>query len=342
MNTHSTSEPSSGDSPGAVEHVQTRSQIQAILSEAGLKPRHALGQNFLIDGNLMRKLVASAEIDSRDLILEVGGGTGALTELLARHAGEVVTVEKDAALAEVLRQRVGSLPNVEVIEGDALRRKHELDPRVVEFLRGGATFSQIEGGDAFRQAEGGQGSSDIEGGNRTGENPGGERSCPIKLVANLPYQIATPLVMNLLLRHRNVRRLCFTVQAEVGERIVAGPGSKAYGPLSIVTQTTARVETIARLSPKAFWPAPEVHSVMLRLDVHEPDIIAASDLVEFSNLVRATFHHRRKKLRSALRTPLDDEQIARAARIIDLDLRPEQISPPDWARVFADAFRGEV
>ena len=215
-----------------MQPVQTKREIQALLASEGVRPRKRHGQNFLIDGNLMRRLAAGADLDSADTVLEVGPGTGGLTDLLIPRAGHVIAVEIDLALQRILGQRYADAANLTLLRGDVLASKHQLNPELDAILQEGAP------------------------------RPG----C-VKLVANLPYQVATPVVMNLLVQYPGVRRLCFTVQAEVGERILAGPGTKAYGPLSIVTQSLCRAEQLARVPATAFWPVPKVESVLLRLKV---------------------------------------------------------------------------
>ena len=161
------------------------------------------------------------------------------------------------------------------------------------------------------------------------ESPG-----KVNLVANLPYQIATPLIMNLLVDYPIVSRMCFTVQAEVGERIVAPPGGKTYGPLAIVAQTLGRVETVCRIGPAAFWPSPKVDSSMMRIEVGGGPLTSIEQAREFSSLVRRAFDHRRKTLRSSLGYFLDVEQLGRAGEIVDLKLRPQAISVAEWQAVF--------
>lgn len=278
------------------EHVQTKREIEATLAAVGLHPRKRFGQHFLIDGNLMRRLVDSAELTPDDLVLEVGPGTGGLTDLLFRRAGRVVCVEIDRNLAAIIEDRFRDVGNVTLIKGDILETKHIILADAADEIR---KYSASREG------------------------------C-VKLVANLPYQSATPLVMNLLVDFPQVRRLCFTVQAEVGERIMAEPNCKAYGPLSIIAQTLCTIETVARIGPQSFWPRPEVHSVMLRMDVLPSPFADQSDLARFAALVRGVFEHRRKTLRSALAYVLDEAALDRVCGVCDATRRPEQLSSQDW------------
>ena len=203
-----------------MQHVQTKREITELLSEAGMRPRKRFGQHFLIDGNLMRRLCEAGEVTKNDRVLEVGGGTGGLTDLLVETAADVICVEVDQRLCGILESRFAARANFRVVHGDVLESKHRLNAEVIQAVR---------------------------------REP---RSDGVKLVANLPYQIATPLVMNLVLDHPEVTRLVFTVQREVADRLMACPGTKAYGPVSIVTQLLCKVEIVATLSPDVFWPRP--------------------------------------------------------------------------------------
>ncbi len=282
------------------EHVQTKRQIIDTLKAAGLRPRKRFGQHFLIDGNLMRRLVASAELDPADLVLEVGGGTGGLTDLIASRVQQLICVEIDQAMHGVLQERFRGKAGVSLIHGDVLESKHRVMPDV-----GRAIVS----------------------------HDGGPTGC-VKLVANLPYQIATPLMMNLLMDYPQVRRLCFTVQAEVGERITSGPNCKAYGPLSIISQLLCSIQTVARLAPDTFWPRPAVDSIMIRMDVGEPPFSNRDELHRFTSLLRGTFEHRRKTLRSALKYVIEDAQRSRICRLFDATRRPESFTVEEWLGIF--------
>lgn len=288
------------------ERVQTKTEIANLLSTIGVRPRKRLGQNFLIDGNLMRRLADAAEIGPRDLVLEVGAGTGGLTDLLLARARRLISVEIDPTLYEIVCDRVGrfqekSSCEATVLNVDVLSSKHRLAPEVEKALR-------------------------------AVESPAG-LSASVKIVANLPYQIATPLIMNLLVDYPTVRRLCFTVQAEVGERITSKPGCKAYGPLSIVSQSLCSIDILAKLPPQAFWPQPAVDSVMLRMNVEDSPFSTRDELRSFVRFVRGVFDHRRKTLRSGLRYVLAEEAGARVCVLVDATRRPESFSVAEWLKI---------
>ncbi len=284
-------------------HVQTKREIQATLTAAGVQPQKRFGQHFLIDGNLMRRLVESAELTTQDWVIEVGPGTGGLTDLLAAEVERVVAVEIDRTLFDILTDRFRDHANVTLLFGDVLEGKHHLRPAVVEALE-----------EARRSTR------------------------PIKLVANLPYQIATPLIMNLLVDFPQVGRMCFTVQAEVGQRISAEPGGKDYGPLSILCQSLCTITTIARIGPQCFWPPPQVDSVMLRLDVRPTSLIPREELPGFAAFVRAVFDHRRKQLRTALTyTTADPSAIPPD---FDASRRPEELAIDEWLVLYRATVAG--
>lgn len=281
---------------------QTQTEIRQILAAAGLAPQHRLGQHFLIDLNLLRKLVAAADLNPADTVLEVGAGTGSLTELLLEQGARVVGVEIDHGLQAVLRQRLGTHPRFTLIQADALASKHEVNPFVLNVLR----EQPPDAGGAY------------------------------KLVANLPYQIATPLLIDLLLVTPRFERLTCTIQREVGERLVAEPRTDAYGPASVITQTFAAVHPIAIIPPGAFWPRPRVESIMLSLRPQVPEPPGVDDARGFAEFVQRCFQQRRKMLRRIL--GVEDEGPLRLAfqrARVSPEARPEELSPRAWRMLFA-------
>lgn len=276
---------------------QTLSEIRALLAAAGLAPRHRFGQNFLIDLNLMRKLAAAAELNAADVVLEVGPGTGSLTEILLDSGARVISVEIDRGLAGVLRERLGEHPRFTLIQADALAGKHEINPLALNVLK------------------------------EQEPHPGGAR----KLVANLPYQIATPLLMELLYATPRLERLTCTIQKEVGRRFLAEPETDDYGPVSVITQTLADVEWIATVPPGAFWPRPQVESAMLTIKPRPPERIEVADAADFARFVQRGFLHRRKMLRRAVQEwGLSDAMAAFLKAGLSPEARPEQLSPAQW------------
>lgn len=233
--------------------VQSLTEIKSLLATHGLRPKHRFGQNFLHDQNLIRKLLEAAGVSAGDLVLEVGPGTGTLTESLLEAGAEVVACELDRDLAAILRERLGE--RITLIEGDAMERGRTLNPRVVEALGGR----------------------------------------PFKLVANLPYQIATSLISALLVSHSNCTGQFVTVQWEVAERLTAKPTSgKEYGPLSIITQAFGEASVICKAPASCFWPPPKVESAMVAIT--PSDAHAIDDKLAFARFVVEVFMKRRKQL----------------------------------------------
>jgi 16S rRNA (adenine1518-N6/adenine1519-N6)-dimethyltransferase len=284
-----------------VPRVQTKTEIEAALRAAGLRPKHRLGQHFLIDGNLMRRLADAADIQPHDVVLEVGAGTGGLTDLLVARAGVVVAVEIDPALFAVLAARFSAAPNLTLIRSDVLARKHVIAPAVA------AVLPTIPVGTAGK----------------------------LLLVANLPYDVATPLLVNLLFEPRPFARFCFTVQREVGQRMEAAPGGRDYGPLAVLLQLTCRIERLARVPASAFWPRPAVESGMYRLDRVSGPFDSPDSLARFAELVRGAFRHRRKTLRYNLAQCCGQDAAERVADVVDPSCRPEAISPQQWVELAA-------
>ena len=237
-----------------------------MLEERGLAPRKSFGQNFLVDHNLICKLVDAAAVGDRDVVLEVGPGTGTLTEELLARGCRVIAAEIDRGMCELLRERLGGNPLFTLVEGDCLDGKHAFAPALVSALLGAM---------AFRPA----GSS-------------------FTLVANLPYGCATPVMMVLMAGYPACRGIFVTIQKEVGDRLMARPGTKEYGPLTVLALATCEVERVATLPPGCFWPRPSVTSAMIslrrRAAPQHPD---PSRLLAFCHRL---FEHRRKQIGSIL------------------------------------------
>ena len=274
--------------------AQTKHQIEALLSAAGARPRQQFGQNFMIDRNLVRAVADAGRLAPGDCVIEVGPGTGTLTEELLQRAGQVIAIEIDRNLAQLLRKTFGGHASFQLIEGDALAGKHELNPAVT------ASF------DAARQS------------GRT-----------VKLVANLPYSAASPLVIEMLIAGTEL--LAFTVQKEVAQRLEAKAGTAEYGPLSVMTQLLSRVEVLRRLPPQAFWPPPKIESALVRLT--RADRLGPGAR-PFSQFVHALFSFRRKTLRRALAQAGYDAEAILATTGFDGSQRGEQFAPESLVALF--------
>jgi 16S rRNA (adenine1518-N6/adenine1519-N6)-dimethyltransferase len=247
---------------------QTATFLSNRLAAAGLRPINRFGQNFLIDLNLVDLIVRSAELSKQDVVLEVGTGVGSLTTRLADAAGAVLSVEIDTNLHRLASEELAGRGNVRLIHGDALRNKNSLRSDLIDQIC-------------------------------TAKASLGE-PCRFLLVANLPYNIATPLISNLLLESPAPDAMVVTIQKELAERMVAAPGNKDYGALSVWIQSLCTAEIIRVLPPTVFWPRPQVESAIIRLNSVPEWRLKFADLPYFHQMVRALFFHRRKYLRSVV------------------------------------------
>ena len=274
--------------------AQTKHQIEALLAEAQSRPRHQFGQNFMIDQNLVRVVAEAGELLGEDVVIEVGPGTGTLTEELLARAGSVVAVEIDRDLAGLLRGRFADRSHFRLIEGDALAGKHALRGELLAAIREGQGRGKV-----------------------------------VKLVANLPYNIASPLVIEMLIA--GVELLAFTVQKEVALRFHAGHGSDDYGPLTVMAQMLARTEVLRTLPPQAFWPAPKIESALVRL---RRDDRLGSLARPFGAFVHGLFSFRRKTLRRALAQAGHDADRVLSKTVTDGTKRAEEFSPAELFELF--------
>ena len=246
---------------------QTLTFLTRRFREVGLRPRTMLGQNFLIDQNLLGVLLDAAQLEPHDVVLEVGTGTGALTELMAPRVAAVVTVEVDPQLFQLAGEELHTHPNVVMLHTDALRGKNRLREEMLA-----AVYEQLDAAPGRR----------------------------FKLVANLPYNIATPLMMNLLALLRGPELMAVTIQKELADRIVAHPRSKDYGALSVWVQSQCQTELVRVMGPTVFWPRPKVSSAIVRIATDAELRGRIADREFLHAFVRAVFLHRRKVLRSCL------------------------------------------
>jgi 16S rRNA (adenine1518-N6/adenine1519-N6)-dimethyltransferase len=278
---------------------QTLSFLSRTLQRAGLQPKTKYGQNFLIDLNLLNLLVDGAELSTSDVVLEIGTGMGSLTKALATRAGAVLTVEVDRDLQAIAARELASHPNVRLLCCDALRNKNHLRAELLDNIR--EAMSRIPGS-------------------------------KFKLVANLPYNVATPIISNLLNETPLVERMVVTIQKELGERIIAPPSCKDYSALSIWMQSQCDCEILRILPPSVFWPRPNVDSAIIRIIPNTAKRARIVDLEFFHTRLRAMFLHRRKFLRSqvisAMQELLTKEQVdaVLAQENLEPNLRAEQLT----------------
>lgn len=287
--------------------MQTKRQIQQLLDSAGVRPNKKFGQHFLIDLNLMRLLVESANINNKDIVLEVGCGTGSLTSELIERAGFVVAVELDQTLASLAQSSLVSANNLVLINTDILKNKHTLSHEVVSSLES-----------AHKKCNG-----------------------RILLVANLPYNVASPTIMNLVTGPVVAAAMYITIQKEVADRMIAIPNSEDYGILSILLSAVGRTRVIRVLKPSVFWPQPQIDSAMVEFVRKQDKFERIKNMDLFIETVHLFMGHRRKTLTACSRlaagklAKIGDIQgitwpiIFRRCDIVPT-IRPEQLSSDDY------------
>jgi 16S rRNA (adenine1518-N6/adenine1519-N6)-dimethyltransferase len=246
---------------------QTQSFLIQRFAEAGIHLETRHGQNFLIDLNLLDLLVRSARLEPHDVVLEVGTGLGSLTSRMAPLVAAVITVEIDPRLFAMAGEELASFANVTMLRQDALKNKNTIHPAVLDAVR-----------------------------EQVAAHPGGQ----FKLVSNLPYNIATPILSNLLTADPLPVSLTATIQKELADRIVARPGTKDYSALSIWMQAMCAVEIVREMGPQVFWPRPKVNSAIIHVVLNPAKRALVGDVKFFHDFVRGLFLHRRKFLRGVL------------------------------------------
>lgn len=287
------------------KQMQTKHQIQRLLASAGVRPSKRLGQHFLIDLNLMRLLIDSANISTEDIVLEVGCGTGSLTEGLAEKAGYCLAVELDERIAKIAKKELAKARNVAVLNTDILTNKNTIDPTITGALK------------LARKKYSGK----------------------MLLVANLPYKVASAVILNLITAKTVVDAMFVTVQKEVADRITAQPGSKHYGTLSIFLAATGDVKTIKVLKPTVFWPQPKVDSAMVSYVRKKEKVSWIKSMELLRETVNIFMQHRRKKVKSCTKFAAGSlTEIHHWPEIfercdIDPHSRPQQLRPEDYIAI---------
>ena len=285
--------------------MQTKQQIQQLLASAGILPDKRLGQHFLIDLNLMRLLIDGADIHDNDIVLEVGCGTGSLTQGLAEKAGKVIAVEFDRTIAKIAQRELTKEKNVEVLQTDILKSKNTISPAVTAALQSARK----------------------------------EFTGRILLVANLPYNVACPVMMNLVTGPLVADGMFVTVQKEVAERMTAQLHSRHYGTLSILLVATGDVKMERILRPTVFWPQPQVDSAMLSFVRKEEKAEQIRDIRILSEVMNLFMQHRRKMLRACTKfaagrlAEIDNWSQILERCFIDSQKRPEEITPQDYISI---------
>ena len=260
--------------------MQTLTEIRQLLDARGVRPKHRLGQNFLHDHNQLRRIVAAAGVEEGDLVLEVGPGTGTLTETLVDAGCRVICAELDEDMAAIVESRLGD--RITLVRGDCLDRRRHLAPELLDVLGGR----------------------------------------PFRLVANLPYQAATPLMMDLLLRRPTCRGQVALIQKEVADRLAASPGGREYGPISILTATLGDIERVGTVPPGCFWPAPKVVSAVVSITPRPDHGVEHPE--RFADFVGELFRTRRKQIGATLNRMKIAVPVG-----LDAARRPESMSPEE-------------
>lgn len=246
------------------------------------------GQNFLIDGHVLDKIIDGAGVTKDDMVLEIGPGIGTMTQYLAEAAGKVVAVEIDRNLLPILQETLADYDNVKVIHADVLSLDLE---KLVQEENGGR---------------------------------------PIKVVANLPYYITTPIIMALFEQHVPLANVTVMVQKEVAARMKSGPGSKDYGALSLAVQYYAEPYIVANVPCNCFMPRPNVDSAVIRLTRYEEPPVQVNDEKMLFKIIRASFNQRRKTLQNGLNNSSE------------LNFTKDQIAAAIAEAGFSPSVRGEA
>ena len=272
--------------------------INEIKNKHGFKLSKSLGQNFLTDKNIIDKIIEKSDIGKNDLVIEIGPGIGVLTAAAAEEAGKVIAIEIDRNLIPILRETLSEYDNIEIINSDVLK---------TDF---GAILEQ---------------NNEICGQKRSG----------VKILGNLPYYITTPIIMKILEDRVPADSITVMLQKEVADRIKAGPGTKAYGALSVAVQYYCTVSHVTNAPKEIFVPQPKVDSTVIRLSVRKEKPVVLNSEEAFFAVVRAGFGQRRKTLLNSLTGVygLTKEEIAAVMTTAGIDpvRRAETLSLDEFA-----------
>jgi 16S rRNA (adenine1518-N6/adenine1519-N6)-dimethyltransferase len=297
-----------GVPPAAPDRMLGPAEIRRLLAQHGVRPSKALGQNFVVDPNTVRRIVRLAGVGPGSRVVEIGAGLGSLTLALAATGAQVVAIEVDRHLVPALQSVTAAAPNVSVVQADARRVDWTavLGPPVEP---GTAAVPPVP------------------------PSPRPGPSSRWQLVANLPYNVATPLVVELLESVPQIRSFFVMVQREVGERLAAGPGTKAYGAVSVKVAYWATAAVVGTVPPTVFVPRPAVESALVRIDRREGPAVPASvaSYDQVCALVEAGFGQRRKMLRRSLAGLVAADAFPAAA--VDPSARAEDLDVASWGRL---------
>jgi len=277
-------------------------RVRTVLAKYGVHPKKRLGQHFLLDHNVLTSIVKACELTPEDYVVEIGAGAGALTGYLAREARGVLAVEVDRSLTMPLREVLEDKDNVKVLFDDVLRV--DIESEVKRAFRLGSEFSY-------------------------------------KVCGNLPYYITTPIIFHLLATAPSMRWAVLMIQREVAERMLASPGTKDYGMLTVMVKYRAEVQMLRKVSPNCFFPRPEVESALVRITPRRERKWEIKNEDVFEKLVKHSFQKRRKTLHNIVSEFFGVDKAQAAEGLLKLSVdpkrRPETLGIEEFGRI-ADAF----
>jgi len=275
------------------------SEVIRLLAKYDFKCRKSLGQNFLIDQNILKIIIHSLEPEKEDCILEIGTGIGTLSAFLSTQIKQVISIEKDRKLIPLIKENISPFNNIEIIFEDIMN--FNFNKFLQENIKKGRKIN--------------------------------------KIVGNLPYYISIPLIRKIIKLGKNIKIAVFLVQKEVGKRLMAQPGEKDYGILSIATQYYSMPTKVHIVPATVFYPKPKVNSMIIRLDIMEKPRIKVDDEKVFFEIVRASFQQRRKRIINSLanyfQEKIDKVEIENILEKtgIDKNLRGETLALEEFAKL---------
>ncbi len=340
------------------DSVPTSPGVRELLDKYNLRPRKGLGQNFLADPNILRKIVEAAELTPDATVLEIGPGLGMLTRFLSQAAGRVVAVELDEALFGLLRQELSGLPNLELVQGDILQLdpaelvkyqisndKYQITNDKSQIANNKSQIPNVEPPTSNLQIP----ISNLQPPISNLQPPTSNLQSPISnlqshsytVVANLPYYITSAAIRHVQEASPPPQRIVLTVQREVAERIVAAPGELSL--LAVSVQFYGRPRIVARIPAGAFVPPPKVDSAVVRIDTHPAPPVEVADVEAFFRVVRAGFGQKRKQIKNSLAAglglPAGEAAAALARAGIDPQRRAQTLSLAEWAGLTREIYR---
>lgn len=285
--------------------MQTKQDIELLLAGAGTQPNRRLGQNFLIDLNLMRLLVDAAHINEQDVVLEVGTGTGSFSEAIAEQCGRLITVEYDTTLFKIAQSQLAKFDNITQFNMDVLENKNAIHQEVLDAVK--AAQNKFAG--------------------------------RFLLVANLPYNVGSCVMANLISGPLVADGMSVTVQKEVADRMAALPNHPDYGTLSILMAATGNVHILRKLPASVFWPRPQVESAMVSYERVAEKAAQIHDMRTFREVISLFMGHRRKMLRACVKFTEGNLEKVRhwgdifEEAIVDPHCRPEELTPKQYINI---------